>query len=44
MAEIAFFISLLGMAGLAFALEARRAAITLIVLWSTGEHLVQSLL
>ena len=30
--RIAFFISLLGMAGLAFALEARWAAVTLIVL------------
>ena len=38
--RIAFFISLLGMAGLAFALEARWAAVTLIVLWSTGEHLI----
>ncbi len=38
--RIAFFIALLGMTGLAVALEARWAAITLIVLWSTGEHLV----
>ena len=38
--RIAFFISLLGMSGLAVALEARWAAITLIVLWSTGEHLI----
>ncbi len=38
--RIAFFISLLGMSGLAFAAEARWAAVTLIVIWSTGEHLV----
>lgn len=38
--KISFFIALLGMAGLAFATEARWMAVTLIVLWSTGEHLM----
>jgi len=38
--RIGFFISLLGMTGLAFAVEAKWLAITFIVLWSTGEHLV----
>lgn len=38
--RIAFFVSLLGMSGLAIAAEARWAAVTLIVLWSTGEHLM----
>jgi len=38
--RIGFFISLLGMAGLAFAVEAKWLAITFIVLWSTGEHLI----
>lgn len=38
--RISFFIALLGMAGLAFATEARWMAVTLIVLWSTGEHLM----
>jgi len=38
--RLSFFLSLLGMAGLAVAMEARWAAVTLIVLWSTGEHLM----
>lgn len=38
--RLAFFISLLGMAGLAFAVHARWLAVTFIVLWSTGEHLM----
>ena len=38
--RIAFFIALLGMSGLVIALEARWAAVVLIVLWSTGEHLL----
>ena len=38
--RLAFFISLIGMAGLAFAAQARWMAVTLIVLWSTGEHLM----
>jgi len=38
--RIGFFISLLGMTGLAFAVEAKWLAITFLVLWSTGEHLV----
>ncbi len=38
--RLAFFISLLGMAGLAAAVHARWLAVTLIVLWSTGEHLM----
>ena len=38
--RIAFFISLLGMAGLALAVHARWVAVTMIVLWSTGEHLM----
>ncbi len=41
--RIAFFISLLGMTGLAFALEVKWLAVTFIVLWSTGEHLVMPL-
>ena len=38
--RLAFFISLLGMAGLAVAVHARWLAVTLIVLWSVGEHLM----
>lgn len=38
--RLSFFLSLLGMAGLAIAVEAKWAAITLMVLWSTGEHLM----
>lgn len=41
--RIAFFISLLGMTGLAFALEVKWIAVTFIVLWSTGDHLIMPL-
>ena len=38
--RLAFFISLLGMAGMAVVVHARWLAVTFIVLWSTGEHLM----